>query len=82
MKSLFNSAVVPKVCCICTKRNEHVCMYMYMYHKTSVVGFWSSLPDHTLFTSPESRMTDLRTMKTERKKKRVSINLNFLKGKI
>lgn len=46
--------------CICT---------MYMYHKTSVVGFCGSLPDdHTLFTdtSPESRLTDLRTEKIQR----------------
>lgn len=42
---------------------------MYMYHKTSVVGFCGSLPDdHTLFTdtSPESRLTDLRTEKIQR----------------
>lgn len=58
---------------------------MYMYHNISVVGFWGSLPDHTMYTRPESRVTDLRMEKTERKekKKRVSINsLNFLKGKI
>lgn len=49
----------------------HICICMYMYHKSSVVGFWDSLPDHTLFTGPQSPVTDLRMEKTEREKKRV-----------